>query len=123
MKVLRPFAVAVRMLAGAVIGTAILGVVCVEHAAAQKWPEKTVRIVTPFGTGGGTEFVAKAPADGYTLLMTSASFSCNPGLYQKLRYDSVKDFAPVSLVVRVPHVIVVLPTFPARNLQEFVKLD
>ena len=155
MKLLQPRAAAVRVLAGAVIGTAVLAVACVEHAAAQKWPEKTVRIVTPFGPGGGTdifarilaqrltevlgqqffvdnrpgagstlgtEFVAKAPADGYTLLMTSASFSYNPGLYQKLRFDPVKDFAAVSLVVRVPHVIVVLPTFPARNLQEFVKL-
>ena len=144
-----------RTLRCAAIGAVALGLVTIEHAAAQKWPEKTVRIVTPFAPGGGTdifarilaqrltevlgqqffvdnrpgagstlgtEFVAKAPPDGYTLLMTSASFSYNPGLYPKLRYDSVRDFAPVSLVVRVPHVIVVLPTFPARNLQEFVKL-
>jgi tripartite-type tricarboxylate transporter receptor subunit TctC len=124
-------------------------------AAAQKYPEKTVRIVTPFGTGGGTdifarliaqrlterygqqfivenrpgagsllgtEFVAKAPPDGYTLLMTSASFSYNPGLYSNLRFDPSKDFAPVSLVIRVPHVISVLPSFPAKNLREFVNL-
>jgi len=74
------------------------------------------------GSTIGTEFVAKAPADGYTLLMTSASFCFNPGLYPKLRYDSVKDFTAVSLVVRVPHVIVVLPSFPAKNLQDFVKI-
>jgi tripartite-type tricarboxylate transporter receptor subunit TctC len=123
--------------------------------ASQKWPEKTVRIVTPFAPGGGTdvfarllaqhltetyaqqfvvenrpgagstlgtEHVAKAPADGYTFLMTSASFSFNPGLYPKLRFDPVKDFAPVSQVVRVPHVIVVLPSFPASNLPEFVRI-
>src|SRR3712207_1145390 len=70
----------------------------------------------------GTEYVAKSPADGYTLLMTSASFSFNPGLYPKLRYDSLRDFAPISQVVRVPHVIVVLPSFPAKTLQELVKL-
>jgi tripartite-type tricarboxylate transporter receptor subunit TctC len=155
MKIPKSPAAGVRALAGAVIGVAALGAVATEHAAAQKWPEKTVRIVTPFAPGGGTdifarilaqrltevlgqqvfvenrpgagstlgtEFVARAPADGYTLLMTSASFSYNPGLHPKLRYDSMRDFAPVSLVVRVPHVIVVLPTFPARNLQEFVKL-
>ena len=155
MRFLQSLVVAVRNFAFAVIGVLLLAITSVEHAAAQKWPEKAVRIVTPFAPGGGTdifarilaqrltevlgqqffvenrpgagstlgtEFVAKAPADGYTLLMTSASFSYNPGLYPKLRFDPVKDFAPVSLVVRVPHVIVVLPTFPASNLQEFVKL-
>ncbi|MGZ5164303.1 MAG: Bug family tripartite tricarboxylate transporter substrate binding protein [Burkholderiales bacterium] len=124
-------------------------------AAAQKYPEKMVRIVTPFAPGGGTdifgrliaqrlsetqgqqfivenrpgagstlgtEFVAKSPPDGYTLLMTSASFSFNPGLYPKLRYDAVKDFTAISQVARVPHVIVVLPSFPAKNLQDLVKL-
>jgi len=135
------------------MGIALLG--AAPHAAAQKYPEKTVRIVTPFGPGGGTdvfarilaqrlteqysqqfivenrpgagstlgtESVAKAPPDGYTFLMTSASFSFNPGLYPKLRYDSIRDFAPVTQVVRVPHVIVVLPSFPAANLQEFVRI-
>ena len=140
------------------LGAALLGIALLSpgpHAAAQKYPEKTVRIVTPFGPGGGTdvfarilaqrlteqysqqfvvenrpgagstlgtESVAKAPPDGYTFLMTSASFSFNPGLYPKLRYDSIRDFAPVTQVVRVPHVIVVLPSFPAANLQEFVKI-
>lgn len=70
----------------------------------------------------GTEAVARAPADGYTLLMTSATFSFNPGLYQKLSYDSFKDFTGVSLVTTVPHVIVVLPSLPARSLPAFVKL-
>ena len=120
-----------RALTGAMVAAAALGALVIDDAAAQKYPEKTVRIVTPFAPGGGTdifarilaqrlsetmgqqfivenrpgagstlgtEFVAKAPADGYTLLMTSASFSFNPGLYPKLRYDSIKDFAPVSLV-------------------------
>jgi tripartite-type tricarboxylate transporter receptor subunit TctC len=124
-------------------------------ANAQKWPERTVRIVTPFGPGGGTdifarilaqrfserlgqqfivenrpgagstigtEYVARAPADGYTFLMTSASFSFSPGLYPKLRYDPIDDFVRVSQAVSVPHVIVVLPSFPAKNLQEFVRL-
>jgi len=126
-----------------------------ENAAAQKYPEKTARIVTPFAPGGGTdifarllaqrlsettgqqfivenrpgagstlgtEHVARSPADGYTLLMTSASFSYSPGLYPKLRYDSIKDFVRVSQVVRVPHVIVVIPSFPAKDLQGLVKI-
>jgi tripartite-type tricarboxylate transporter receptor subunit TctC len=74
------------------------------------------------GSTLGTEFVAKAPADGYTFLMTSASFSFSPGLYPKLRYDSIKDFTRVSQVVQVPHVIVVIPSFPAKDLQGFVRL-
>ncbi len=74
------------------------------------------------GSTIGTEFVARAPADGYTLLMTSASFSFTPGLYPRLRYDSLKDFSPVSQVVRVPHVITVLPTLPVKDVQGLVRL-
>jgi tripartite-type tricarboxylate transporter receptor subunit TctC len=74
------------------------------------------------GSTLGTEYVARSAPDGYTFLMTSASYSFNPGLYPKLRYDPAKDFTAVSQVVRVPHVIVVLPSFPAKNLQELVKL-
>lgn len=144
-----------RALSGAVLAAATVGLASPDEALAQKYPEKSVRIVTPFAPGGGTdvfarilaqrlsevysqqfivenrpgagstigtESVAKSPPDGYTLLMTSASFSFNPGLYPKLRYDSIRDFIAVSQVVRVPHVIVVLPSFPAANLQEFVKI-
>ena len=138
-------------------GLACAGLILVfcDQAAAQKYPEKTVRIVTPFGPGGGTdifsrilaqhfsettgrqfivenrpgagstlgtEYVAKSPPDGYTLLMTSASFSFNPGLYPKLRFDPVKDFARISQVVQVPHVIVVIPSLPVKDLQGLVKL-
>lgn len=144
-----------RALTGAVVVVAILGTISVGDAAAQKWPEKTVRIVTPFGPGGGTdifarilaqrlsetlgqqfivenrpgagstlgtEHVARAPADGYTFLMTSASFSFSPGLYPKLRYDSINDFTRVSQVVQVPHVIVVIRSLPVKDLQGLVRL-
>jgi len=134
---------------------AMLALLGAQEAAAQKWPDKGVRIVTPFAPGGGTdvfarilaqrfsevfgqqfivdnrpgagsttgtEFVARSPADGHTLLMTSASFTFNPGLYPKLRYDSLKDFAPVSQVVKVPHVVLVLPSLPVKNLQDLVRI-
>jgi tripartite-type tricarboxylate transporter receptor subunit TctC len=140
---------------GAAIVAAFLGFAAAGDASAQKWPDKTVRIVTPFAPGGGTdifarlvaqrfsevfgqqfivdnrpgagsttgtEFVAKSAPDGNTLLMTSASFTFNPGLYPKLRYDSLKDFAAVSQVVRVPHVILVLPSLPVKTLQDLVRI-
>jgi tripartite-type tricarboxylate transporter receptor subunit TctC len=71
------------------------------------------------GSAVGTEFVAHAPADGYTLLMGStSSLSINPSL-QKLRYE-VTDFAPITLVASVPHVLVINPKIPAKNLREFI---
>src|SRR3569832_923377 len=71
------------------------------------------------GSAVGTDFVAKAPADGYTLLMAStSSMVINPNL-QKLNY-SLANFTPVTLVASVPHVIVINPNVPATNLKEFL---
>lgn len=65
--------------------------------------------------------VAKAPPDGYTLLMGShATHGVNPTLYRKMPYDAVKDFAPVSLLVTVPNVLLVHPSVPARNVKELI---
>src|SRR6185503_14372414 len=54
------------------------------------------------GSTIGTEVVARAPADGYTLLMVSAAHVINPAMIKKLPYDSIKDFAPISVVADVP---------------------
>jgi tripartite-type tricarboxylate transporter receptor subunit TctC len=70
----------------------------------------------------GTEIVARAPADGYTLLFVSSPHSINPSLYAKLPYDTLLDFAPVSMVALSPFVLVVHPSLPARNLKEFIAL-
>ena len=70
----------------------------------------------------GTEIVARAPADGYTLLFVSSPHSVNPGLYPKLPYDTLRDFAPVSMVALSPYVLVVHPSLPARNVKELVAL-
>jgi tripartite-type tricarboxylate transporter receptor subunit TctC len=71
------------------------------------------------GSALGSDYVAKASADGYTLLMAStSSMVINPNL-QKLPYK-LSDFAPVALVASVPHVIVINPNIPARNLKEFL---
>lgn len=70
----------------------------------------------------GTEAVAKAPADGHTLLFTASTHVLNPLLMASLPYDSVKDFTAVATIVRSEFVLVVHPSVPARNLQEFIAL-
>lgn len=77
------------------------------------------------GAGGniGTQLVAKAPKDGYTLLMTiSSSQAINPALYKNPGFDPVKDFRPVGLIGAVPNVLLVNPAFPAKTMAEFLAL-
>jgi len=124
------------------------------HAAG--YPEKPVRLVLPYGPGGGSdvvarplahfmsertgaqfiadnrggangniamEIVAHAPADGYTLgLALTAQLAINPSLYKKIPYDSVKDFAPITLLGSAPYFLSVNRTLPANTLAEFIKL-
>jgi tripartite-type tricarboxylate transporter receptor subunit TctC len=71
----------------------------------------------------GTDAVAKAEPDGYTLLLgQSGPISINPAVYKDLRYDPVKDFAPVTMTTAYPYILVVNAKLPARSLQEFVAL-
>ncbi len=75
------------------------------------------------GAGGvvGSEAVAKSPPDGHTLCMGSiASHSVNVSLIPRLPYDVLRDFTPVSLVTNAPNLLVVNPSVPAQNLQEFL---
>jgi tripartite-type tricarboxylate transporter receptor subunit TctC len=77
------------------------------------------------GAGGalGAERVAKAPADGYTLLMGHVgTLATNPALYPKLGYDPQRSFTPVAWVARVPNVLVVNAHVPARSLAELIAL-
>jgi tripartite-type tricarboxylate transporter receptor subunit TctC len=124
--------------------------------ASAAWPEKPVRFIVPFATGGGTdlqgrllaerlrqslgqpvlvenrpgaggligaEFVAKAPADGYTVLMTTASVALNVTLQKKaMRFDLLKDFDPVTWVASSPLVLAVHPSVPARSVKELLAL-
>jgi len=66
------------------------------------------------------EYVAKSPADGYTLFMSSAALGVNVSLYPKLNYDPVKDFAPVAVFATSPNLLLVNPSFPAKNVVEFL---
>ena len=124
-------------------------------AAAQDYPARPVRVVSPFAAGGpndivarlvaqklsealgqqfvvdnrpgaggnlGTDVVAKAPADGYTLLCAGpGSLILNPLLY-KVPYDTARDFAPISVVATAPNVLVVHPAVAAKTLNELLAL-
>ncbi len=124
--------------------------------AAQSYPAKPIRFITPYPPGGttdilarifgakmhetwgqpviveakpgaggniGADFVAKSPADGYTLLMgASGPLAINASLFKKLPYDPARDFAPVVLSASVPLVMVTHPSLPAKNVREFIAL-
>ncbi len=93
---------------------------------AQRLPEslsQPVLVENRAGAGGiiATDLVAKAAPDGYTLLMgTIGTHALNVALYSKLPYDPVKDFAPISQVALVPHVVLLHPSIPAKSMKEFV---
>ena len=77
------------------------------------------------GAGGnlGHEVAAKAPADGYNLVMSSnAALVANPHLYKRLGFDPLNDFAPISVVAKAGQVLVVHPSVPARNVKELIAL-
>jgi tripartite-type tricarboxylate transporter receptor subunit TctC len=96
------------------------------RAASQKMSEawgQPVIVDNRPGAGGniGSDLVAKAPNDGYTLLMgTVGTHAINPGLYAKMPYDHIRDFVPIVLVAGVPNVLVVHPSVPANSVRELI---
>ena len=113
----RPVRMIVAFAAGG--GTDLLG-----RTVAQKLQEalgQSFVVENRGGAGGniGTDLVAKAPADGYTLLFGySSNFSISPFLYKNLSYDPLKDFEPVSLVTVATNIMAAHPSLPANNLKE-----
>jgi len=135
---------------------AALGVVLAGAACAQNWPTKPVRVIVPFGAGGGTDIQARllaknfyesmgqtfvienragaggiigaelavhSPADGSTILFTTASLAVNVTLYKsRIKFDPIKDLAPVSWISSTPLVLVVHPSVPAKSVKELVAL-
>ena len=125
-------------------------------AAAQQYPNKTVRFVVPFVAGGptdiqgrmlgeklgqrlgqqfiidnrggangniGMELAAKAPPDGYTIVIaTVGTWAVNPSLYKQMPFDPVKDFAPIMQVSSSPGVLVVHPSVPVKSVKELIAL-
>ena len=98
----------------------------IARAVAQKLGEtlgQSIVVDNRPGAGGnvGTELVAKAAPDGYTLEMgTVGTHAINASLYAKMPYDNVKDFAPIILVAGVPNVLEVNPTLPINSVQELI---
>ena len=93
----------------------------VSEQLASAWKQP---VVVENRAGAGTTIaaaaVARAPADGYTLFMTTSAHTISGHLYSNLTYDAVKDFAPITLVTKVPLVLVVNPDVPAKTLPEFL---
>jgi tripartite-type tricarboxylate transporter receptor subunit TctC len=133
---------------------AALLVIAAASVAAQEFPSKPVRFISPFAPGGGTdtvgrllapplsrtlgqnvivenrpgastiigtELVARAPADGYTILIMSPSYTSNP-FVRKLPYDPLKDFTGLTRLVSTAMVIAAHPSVPAKNVKELVAL-
>ena len=133
------------------VALVLLGMLCATPmAGAQEYPVKPIRLVTS-PIGGGNDFparlialavagplgqqivvdnrptvliadvVAKSPPDGYTLLLTGSAHWLGP-LFEKVNYDPVRDFSALTLVDRSPTLLVVHPSVPAKNVQEFIAL-
>ena len=99
----------------------------VARTVAQKMNEtlgQTAVVDNRAGANGiiGADLAAKAPADGYTVLITIASHAINPTLYPKLPYDTLADLAPLSLLAEYPFVITVHPSIPAKTIKEFIAI-
>ncbi|MGN1055832.1 MAG: Bug family tripartite tricarboxylate transporter substrate binding protein [Comamonas sp.] len=92
------------------------------HELTQAWGQSVVP-ENVAGAGGsiGADRVAKAPSDGYTLLMGHVgTLAITPTLYPKLPYDPIKSFTPIAWVARVPNVLVVHPSLPVTDLKSFI---
>jgi tripartite-type tricarboxylate transporter receptor subunit TctC len=70
----------------------------------------------------GIESVARAPADGHTLLMVPSTLALNSVLYKKVTYDPIRDFAPITLAATAPNVLIINPSLPAQSVTEFIAL-
>jgi len=105
-------------------GTTDLVARLVAQKFTEAWGQQVVVDNRP-GAGGviGTEMVAQAAPDGYTVLLGSiTTHAVNPALYKSLKFDPIKDFAPVSLVVSSPQLLAVHPSVAAKSVKEFVAL-
>jgi tripartite-type tricarboxylate transporter receptor subunit TctC len=115
----------IRLVAAQAAGSATDGLARLMSNELSRTLNQQVLVDVRPGAGGlvGTELVAKAPPDGYTLqLATIATHGVNPALYKKLPYDPVRDFAPVTLATIAPNALIVHPSLPARSTKDLIAL-
>ncbi len=103
-------------------GTDIVARVLAEHLGRAMNGQFFVENKPGAGQSIGTEMVARSANDGYTLLMAASTLALNPVIYKNIRYDAVKDFAPISLMALIPNVLMVHPSLPANSLKELIAL-
>ena len=103
-------------------GTDLIGRLLAQNLSSQLGQQFMVDNRGGAGTTIGTAAVAKSPADGYTLLLTHSSLAFNATYYNKLPYDTLKDFAPVSLVAEQPFLFAVHPSLPVKTVAQLITL-
>jgi tripartite-type tricarboxylate transporter receptor subunit TctC len=87
----------------------------------EAWSQPVVIDNRPGGaTVIGSELVAKSPADGYTVLISTGNFTVNPAMFPKLPFDTARDFIPVSMLATAPNVLVVHPSLPVKTVRELI---
>src|SRR5215213_7167618 len=91
---------------------------------AQEYPVKPIRVDNRSGANGniGTDAAAKAPGDGYTMLLVASTFTMNPAVYPHLPFDTEKDFAPVTTILWQPYLLSVHPALPVKSVKELIGL-
>ena len=104
-------------------GPADIGGRIVAQKLAESWGQQVI-VENRAGASGtiGADAVAKAPADGYTLLLNASIHVIVPSLFPKMPYDAIRDFAPVSVVYSSPLLLTITPSLPVKNLKEFIAL-
>jgi tripartite-type tricarboxylate transporter receptor subunit TctC len=89
----------------------------------ESWGQQVIVDNRPGAAGNiGTEAVLKTPPDGYTMLLVASTFAINPSLYPKLPFDSVKDFAPVTMILWQPFILSAHPSLPVASVKQLIAL-
>jgi tripartite-type tricarboxylate transporter receptor subunit TctC len=102
-------------------GTSDILARAVGQKLSEEWKQQVVVDDRPgAGANIGAEIVAKAPPDGYTLLLASTIHAINPSLYSKLAYDPVRDFTPITLIAATSQVLVIHNSLPVKTVREFI---